>query len=230
MGTAVKGQGTGEPVMTYSKPASPDSRITVPATSDEFETSALGRQWQWQANPQPGWASLTALPGSLRLACVPQKSANDTLWSAAHLLLQKFPGPAFVATTPLHFSSYHEGEMAGLIVFGHDYAWIGLRWESDRLQLVVRECRAAHDNGRERTVATLPAQTERVTLRVTVEAGARCRFSYRFPEGDFSEIGGEFQAVSSYWVGAKVGLFAASPAESAARGHADFDWFRVEAR
>jgi beta-xylosidase len=27
--------------------------VAVPATSDEFSSSAPGLQWQWQANPQP---------------------------------------------------------------------------------------------------------------------------------------------------------------------------------
>ncbi len=229
MGRETAPGGAGEPVVSHRKPAIPGGRIVVPATSDEFESSALGLQWQWQANPQPGWASLIARPGSLRLACIPSQTTAESLWSAANLLLQKFPGPAFAATTRMNFSPRHEGDTAGLIVFGHDYAWLGLRRNATGIELVLRECRAAHEGGIEDTVATIAAPAAQVTLRAWVAPGARVRFFYRFGEGEFQAIGAEFQAVSSYWVGAKVGLFATAPANSSARGHADFDWFRVDA-
>ena len=127
MGTGVEtGAAVGEPVLSYRKPAVPPPAPTEPATSDEFDSPPLGLQWQWQANPRPDFLSLSARPGSLRLACLPAPSARG-LYNAPNLLLQKFPAPAFSGTTTLSFAAAADGDEAGLIVFGYSYAWIGLR-------------------------------------------------------------------------------------------------------
>ena len=60
MGIDVDGNGVGEPVATYAKPAVAGSvPPEAPATSDTF-AGPLGLEWQWQGNPQPEWASLSA--------------------------------------------------------------------------------------------------------------------------------------------------------------------------
>lgn len=222
------GDGTGEPVLVNRNPqpalAAPP---TGPIASDEFDSPTLGLQWQWQANPQRGWASLRAVPGSLRLWCVRQKSP-DSLWSEAHLLMQKFPAPAFEVTTLFDFAPSADGDVAGLVVFGFACAWIGLRRDRGQLWLVMTRCDDAQSGGVEREVALIAIESGRIHLRVSVSAGARCQFAYSFDSAVFSPVDGPFQARSSYWVGAKVGLFASGRGEAnGSTGHVDIDWFRV---
>ncbi|MGI4761519.1 MAG: glycoside hydrolase 43 family protein, partial [Janthinobacterium lividum] len=63
IGRDADGDGTGEPVRTYRKPAVPGQvAVVVPATSDEFTSGRPGQQWQWQANPQPQWLAPPAPP------------------------------------------------------------------------------------------------------------------------------------------------------------------------
>ena len=220
-------QDTTGPVTTHGKPHVPAARLAAPATSDEFDQPTLARQWQWQANPQPTWWSLTSVPRTLRLACVPQ-APDATLWQAGHLLMQKFPAPAFEATARLRLSPRNNGDAAGLVVFGHDYAWLGLRRESARLHLVLRRCDAAHECGVERKIFSIDFAGETVELRVSVSAGGRCKFAWRTGDGAFATVGPTFQAKSSYWVGAKVGLFASAQTPGGnPPGHADVGWFRV---
>ena len=226
MGNDADGDGKGEPVLVHTKPSDAGRSVAVPATSDEFEGAKPGLQWQWQSNPRNEWSSLTARPGSLRLQCVPLATANSH-WNAAHLLMQKFPAPAFVATTWLHFSPKAEGEAAGLIVFGDDYAWLGLRKTGDRQRLVFVTCLDAQKDGVENEIASTDVKAEGIYLRVSVGEGARCRFAYSEDGKKFVPIGGEFQAKSSRWVGAKVGIFASASLGATDSGHADFDWFRV---
>lgn len=224
IGRDTDGDGTGEPLLIAAKPALPSRSPVEPATSDDFDGPSLGLQWQWQANPSGGWTSLTARPGWLRLAAQP-RAAN--LWSAPWLLLQKFPAPVFTATTVVDPTGLAAPGEAGLVVFGTDYAWIGVRRTADGLRLVCVERRGAMDGGTE-TIAEGPAAGGRIWLRVEVSADARCRFSYSVDEGgNFAPLGGEFTAQPGRWVGAKVGLFAQGPPLAAQMPFADFQFFAV---
>lgn len=228
MGRDPGGTGTGEPVRTFRKPEVGRSFPTeVPATSDEFETETLGLQWQWQANPRETWLSFSAKPGSLRLISQAVPSADD-LWLAPNLLLQKWPAPEFVATTALAFSPIAEGETAGLVVFGYHYAWIGVRKTGQGLRLSMTTCQNANHDGHEQEMAGLAIDGARLWLRVAINEGGRCRFSYSLDNQTFVALGGEFTGSKGRWVGAKVGLFAVAPPGAGSTGYADFDWFHVE--
>lgn len=169
--------------------------------------------WQWEANPQPGW--LTPKGAAWRLACVPLP-AGENLWDAGNLLLRKFAGPAFVATARLALDARHDGERAGLIIFGRDYAWLGLRREQGRVQLVFCVCTGAHQRGGERVLAAVDEIPAAVEVRVSVDGAARCQFAYRDGGGELRPIGPVFQACSGHWVGAKVGVFASGVAAETA--------------
>jgi beta-xylosidase len=236
MGSDADGDGKGEPVLVHKKPdVGRTYPIAVPAMSDEFDKPAAGLQWQWNANPRDDWASLVANPGSLRLASVPAPSTrNDgtpalsSLYDAPNFYLQKFPAPTFTATTVLNFAPAADGEMAGLTVFGYNYAVLGLRKTGDATKLVLVTCLSAEKPGaRPREIASADVPAGPVYLRVSVEAGAVCRFAYSLDNRVFTPIGDTFQATVDRWIGAKFGLIATAEPDAKKTGHADFDWFRV---
>ena len=222
------GDGTGEPVRAFRKPdVGRGYPVAAPPASDEFDSASLGLQWQWQANPVAAWSSLTKPKGRLRLAATPSTGPN--LWSAPYLLLQKLPGPTFTATTALEFAGATDGERAGLLVFGSDYAWLGVRGTRDGLRLVVVTALGAIDGATEQDAASIPLDRDVVYLRAAVGAGAVVQFSYSYDNHAFSTIGAPFTAKPGRWVGAKIGLFAAGvPGER--HGAALFDWFRIAGR
>ena len=230
------GTGKGEPVLVHRKPdVGRVWPITVPQTSDEFDGGTLGLQWQWNANPRADWTSLSARPGFLRLASVPAPAtrnngspAGNSLYDIPNFLLQKFPSSAFTVTTSLQFSPADEGERAGLVVFGFDYAWVGLRRTATGLRLVYDVNRGANRPGaQESEVSGIDAPASPVFLRVTVGENAICQFAFSFDNRDFTPIGKPFQASGDRWIGAKVGLFASARPSAQATGFADFNWFRV---
>ena len=242
MGTAAGGAGKGEPVLVHRKPnvgpALAAGPVLVPQVSDEFNSLKLGLQWQWNANPRADWASLKARPGCLRLFSVPAPAtrndgtpAPNSIYDAPNFLLQKFPAPAFTATTALEFAPATEGEAAGLAVFGNNYALLGLRRTAGGTRLVLLVNAGANQPGaEEQEVAGLDVKDRRVWLRVTVEKvdkDAIGHFSYSFDGQAFTPIGRPFKAAVDRWIGAKFGLIATAPPAAARTGHADFDWFRV---
>jgi len=223
MGTGVTTNAEkGEPVLVHQKPELPPQPVAVPATSDEFDAPAPGLQWQWQANPGDGWLSLAARPGWLRLFAQPAPKAGN-LYEAPFLLLQKFPAPEFTVTTRLELTAKADGDSAGLIVFGYDYAWIGLKQSNGVPALVLAVRREAVKGEPQEELVRRDLQPLPRFVRVTVRDGGRCRFSCSADGLDFSPVGDEFTATVGRWVGAKVGLFASgSPGAGA-----DFDFFHV---
>ncbi len=234
MGDDANNDGTGEPVLGHAKPDLPAQTVAVPATSDAFPGGRPGLQWQWQGNPEPEWI-VRREPGTrgLRLRAAPAPAA-DSLWMAANLLMQKFPAPSFSAETTLVLEGGAEGARAGLIVFGYDYGWIGLRARADGTQELVQVlCAKADKGGAESVIATVPWPAgQAVALRVKVAADLSCRFFFRAANGGsapLAALGKPFTASSSRWVGAKVGVFCSSAPGSAVigEGAADFGGFAV---
>jgi beta-xylosidase len=250
IGADPDGDGIGEPVETFRRPrvAAP-SEIAWPQTDDDFD-GRLSLAWQWNANPREDWADLTERPGYLRLRSV---SVPANLYESGAVLTQKLPGPAFSATTRIDFAPMRVGEQAGLVVFGYDYAWVGLRNTAEGPRLVQVVATGAERGGVEQQRVSLPLPDGPLYLRlsatpVTVavtpstengdwaskarEFHARVVFSYSTDGAVFTPIGDPFVSRPSRWVGAQIGLFAAAPTGTPAFvatsvGHADFDAFRV---
>jgi beta-xylosidase len=244
IGAAADTSTVGTPVAVHPKPRVQDAGLPAwPATSDEFDRPTLGLQWQWNGDPRPTWASLTARPGALRLTAQPLDSGGANLTAAPHLLLQKLPAPAFTATARLAPRATATGETFGLVVFGLDYAWVGVRRTATGYALVQARAADADRGGRERDEAAVPPASlgdGPITLRATVANPggdtARVQFAYSVDGQRFVDVGAPFVAREGRWVGAKMGLFALAPGEAAAdvrtgggrtRGHVDVDYFRI---
>jgi beta-xylosidase len=219
------GDGNGEPRREWRRPRVPAEPITVPPTSDDFATGRPGLQWQWQANPHSSWA--TPSDGGMRLSSVP---GDENLWSAANLLLQKFPAPNFRATAVLDVSRLQGGERAGLIVFGADYAWVGIQRSTTGLRTVrLRVLRNAADGAAEQELLDRPLNGDVVTLAVTITSGGRCQFAVAEQGHEPIAIGTPFVARPGRWVGAKVGVFASAVRDAVSVGTVTVRSFLISA-
>ncbi|MBD2757052.1 glycoside hydrolase family 43 protein [Spirosoma validum] len=233
IGIDADGDGKGEPVVTYKKPAVASGKsypIATPIESDEFSGTALGRQWQWQANPKGIWHT-TSKQGYLRLYSYKSPEEAKNAWDVPNLLLQKFPAERFMATTKLTFKPNPklENERTGLIILGLSYANLVLKSGKDGVSLVYGVCKKASEGKpeSESVIANVNAGTP-VYLRVEVTEGAKCQFSYSFDGQNFTKTGDPFQAEVGRWIGAKLGIFCTRNTQINDSGYADFDWFRVE--
>jgi len=228
IGTDEDGDGVGEPVLSYRKPdVGRRYAAMVPQTSDEFDTGRLGLQWQWHANNQPGWYSLTDNNGQLRLFAQALPAQATNLWSAGNLLLQKLPAPEFSVETRVALTAAGPGVVSGLLVMGQDYAYVALRTTEDGLELVQVRAVDAPSGPAEQTAASVKLDSNAsVTLRADISGGVAVVFSYSLDGAQFTGIGDTFQAQQGRWIGAKIGLFARRPAGARSDMFADFDYFR----
>ena len=229
IGNDPDGDGKGEPVLVHAKPGVGKSfPPAVPQTSDEFDSATTGLQWQWSANFQDKWFSLTARPGWLRLYSVPMPDKATNLWPVPNFLLQKLPAPEFTVTTKLDFSRLAAGEKVGLIMMGMDYSYLAVERTATGLKLVKSACKDAIKGGGENMEAEAVCDGDAVFLRVKVGNGAICKFSYSHDGKEFTTLGQPFAARGGVWIGAKVGLFCLAAGGAEKSGFADFDWFRFE--
>jgi len=219
----------GAPVARFRKPnVGTNYPVMTPAESDDFNGPSLGLQWQWQANPQAGWALPSQAFGLLRLYNVPLPEGYVNFWQAPNLLLQKFPAPEFTATAKLAFTPRGENDTTGLVIMGADYAWIGLRKRDAELRIAMVSCAGADSGGQEKEWASLPVQQPTVWLRARVAAGAQVRLSYSIDGISFVELGAPFTAKPGRWIGAKVGVFARGSVPVWEYGYSDIDWFHIQ--
>jgi len=232
IGADTDGNGKGEPVLTYKKPnIGKVYPIQTPQESDEFNDNVLGRQWQWQANPQATWAFTNAAKGVLKLYTAKMPDEGKNLWDLPNILMQKFPAEVFMATTRLEFKPNMklENERAGLVVMGRSYATIGIKNKKNGLYLFSALGSDADKGKAENETVVTKLNTSTIYLRVTVTSGANCQFSYSLDGVTFIKTGNPFQSAAGQWIGAKVGLFAVRDTATNDSGSAEYDWFRIEA-
>ncbi len=224
------GDGTGEPVSIYKKPnvGNQTFSIETPPDSDEFDSSKLGLQWQWQANPQPTWAFMFPAKGVLRMNSVKLPDDFKNLWDLPNLLLQKFPAEEFTVTTKVNLIARLEGEKFGLVVMGMDYSYLGITNKNGKLFVSQSIAKDADKGNAEIESAPVELKGKEFYLRVKVSKDAMCNFSFSADGRNFQTVGEVFKAREGRWIGAKVGLFFNRPAKFNDAGTADIDWFRFE--
>lgn len=240
IGVDKDGDGCGDPVSRYRKPKTGKTYpIETPAESDEFDTRKLGLQWEWHANYQDVFGFTTNM-GYARIYGHELSPHFKNFWEVPNLLMQKFPAEEFTATAKLKVSAKDDGQLSGLIIMGWDYSWIGVEKQGEKFLLKQAVCKDAEQGNLEQvsTLAVLepsrkfeaglfPNYEREIYIRVHVDKGAYCRFSYSLDGKKFTEAGTLFKARQGKWIGAKVGMFSVTP-HGKERGWVDVDWFRVE--
>lgn len=240
IGVDKDGDGCGDPVSRYRKPKTDKTYpIETPVESDEFDTRKLGLQWEWHANYQDVFGFTTNM-GYVRIYGHELSPHFKNFWEVPNLLMQKFPAEEFTATAKLKVSAKDDGQLSGLIIMGWDYSWIGVEKLGEKFLLKQAVCKDAEQGNLEQvsTLAVLepsrkfeaglfPNYEREIYIRVHVDKGAYCRFSYSLDGKKFTEAGTLFKARQGKWIGAKVGMFSVTP-HGKERGWVDVDWFRVE--
>lgn len=167
IGVDEDGDGTGEPVEKYRKPALKSSGVFQPVESDTFCSTELGLQWQWHGVPSPYWYYLDAGAtethtkglGALRLYSVDQADGWHNLGDSPNLLMQKTPADKFTVTAKLRFvpnpQLKERGENCGFVLMGTDYATIRLTDTSEGVILQYIECREALKGTQEQILKTV---------------------------------------------------------------------------
>ena len=241
IGADADADGKGEPVLNYKKPsvairkgasnslvatrdgASFSPIETIP-NSDEFNSSKLGLQWQWQANPKEGWAYPTTA-GILRLFSV-LNTDTISLYNSPNILAQKIPAETFTTTVKVNFQPRFENEKFGLVVFGLDIASVSIVKKAEGMVVEYAQTKAANKGGKATVLDKADVSASNIYLRVQVGLGGKCMFYYSVDGEKYQALAGEFSMKPGLWVGAKIGMYCSRVNNTNDAGYADIDWIR----
>jgi len=214
----------GKGVSTYKKPnVGKEYPITVFPTNENFRNYQLGMQWGWNHNPDNSKWSLTERPDYLRLKTA---SVADSLQRAKNSLTQRMVGyPSDLdhsyGTVAMEIKNMLEGDVAGLSVFQHPYAYIGVKVINGQKKLVLYNNNALVDG---------PAVTDSVVYLRAVASytTSKASFYYSFDNSTYTKLGSDFSMKYdlSVFTGNKFCLFNYATVQTG--GFVDFDWFTTE--
>jgi beta-xylosidase len=211
MGYSKDDASAGEPVTTWKKPEiGTQYSICSPQTSDEFDSPCLGKQWQWNHNPQDSMWSLTERPGYLRLRTQP---ASDIL-QAKNMLTQKLMGASGIITIELCTENMCDSQKSGLVLLGGqspDRVYV----EIEKGKKFISSVMGNYQNER------VEFDQNTIWLRLCINHSLQVICYYSLDGKLFKYYWNEGQLNPGVWKGARIGLFTVGGSE----GAADFGWF-----
>lgn len=205
-------------VITYPKPnIGKTYPVKAPATSDNFDTSTLGLQWQWNHNPDNTKWSLHEHKGYMRL----KASLAKSLKHARNTLTQRVQGPSSEGTVEIDLSGLKDGNVAGFGIFEFPYAYVSVEQENGKRKIVM--------NNNEEIVETIENfEGNKIWIRArATDKNFKALFYYSLDGNKFYRIGNELKmGLGLVWTANRFALFNFSKTEKGVGGFADFNWFR----
>lgn len=231
IGAEKNGDGIGEPVGEWDLPVEGQIKYQMVA-SDEFDQPQLGLQWQWQANPQPVFYSLTEKPGCLRLYCRSLANRENFLWHAPNVLTQIPQGRSFTAITRLKLHAEQEGDLAALGMTGHQYAYAALQSDQGNIRLCLYcgtvTVKEYEGEARETLVTSLAYGKPRIYLKLTVKEDETYSFAWSEDGYEYHRIGEDNFLTKGTWTGAKLCLWSANYRNIPSGGYGEYDYIHIE--
>lgn len=187
----------GEPVSIYNKPdVGKNYPRVLPQTSDDFNGTELGLQWQWNHNPVNEKWSLTERPGYLRLKAM----QAENLLKAKNTLTQKLMGTTGNVHVELNFEGMQPGQVAGLaFLAGREENRIGVVCDEKGFSLEAVTGNVRFHGPR------LSGKT--VWFRASINLSGTTLFSFSVDNENFIGFAGPCTLCPGFWKGARIALF-----------------------
>jgi alpha-N-arabinofuranosidase len=222
-GWPIVSPGTGRVEFTYPVPNLREQTWPSPPACDDFESSALGFQWNSLRTPPDEFMSLSERPGYLRLRLRPPRMSEPTNPSFVGRRQQHMH---FTTRTKLDFRPHNENECAGLTLSQNNnfhFLLIITKGTEPIVRLVKRA------QGVEQLLAEASIGEGEIYLKVEAHE-QDYHFYFANQPGEWrvlaEHVDGRILStpVAGGFVGAYIAMYASSNGEPSAN-HADFDWF-----
>lgn len=157
IGNDADGDGCGDPVSVWKKPNLPAGGNLQPSEDDDFNSTELGPQWQFEGPFSQYWYFCDAKKSRLRLYGPQAPDNYRNVSDLQNALLQKLPTENFTATARVRFIPNPDfkpkGEEGGFVIMGLDYAGIKFVSTKDGCAMRYVVCKNAQKGAAEQTVA-----------------------------------------------------------------------------
>ncbi len=198
IGVDQDGNGIGEPVYVWTKPAISTAATDTIQTSDCFDSAILSPVWQWNHNPDDSHWSLTENPNHLTLHALP----SPTFRLARNTLTQKTMGYGGHAEVVVGIGQLSHNTKCGLALMGKVNHQIGIARTAKGDNIVY----ASQEDS---VVASAPlGQVEEVRLRIDMRPQlGHYSLSYAVAGGEWQTLRSDLTACSGFWKGVRVALY-----------------------
>lgn len=209
----------GEPVEEGEYPVqiSTGAKINL---NDEFDGDRLSLIWQTPANRSEKWYSFKR---GLKLNCRPYH--KNALSDLPQIFMQKVGYANFSVNTKCRLNLVNDGDEAGFVVFGREYAYVCVVRRDGRNYMEIRKGKIGGEE--DETIArSQPYDDNYVTFKLSARKEYPDRLTYKFTFGGHA-FTHKFYAERGVWTGAKLGIYARSDYEGESEGYGLFKYFRI---
>jgi len=199
IGVDIDGDGIGEPVLQHAKPnvTAEKQPIMAPAASDDFSSSSLSLQWEWNQNAVDSAWSLTN--GSLCLTSV--TADHEDAYQARNTLTQKILGRQGVASTVMSTAGFAAGQRSGLMHLNRQADWVAV--EKNATDGALRFMSSI--SGKVTRSHSITSTTAHLRSRINLDG--QTFFDASEDGNAWSQLGGALSLNWGNWKGDKLGLF-----------------------
>ena len=215
MGDISKGE-PGTMVWSAAMPKDSDNRFHLQCR-DDFNTSELGPQWQWNYQPRADHYSLTERPGWLRLHAFRPLADNQLLKAGNTLTERSFRSAWNEVTVKMDISGMAEGQHAGLCHFAEHSGCLGVFRQNGKNYLEWRVD--------DRSSPGLEVASSTLWLRSTWGLDGLSHFAYSV-DGIHYEFFGDYRLSWGFYRGDRIGLYSYNDVSDS--GHVDVDFVHYD--
>ncbi len=227
IGEDVDNDGVGEMVWEGKKPSLDDASIRM-QTSDDFSTSKLGMQWQWNHQPRADKWSLTERPGFLRLYAFKPLEANNFFTAGNTVGQRYYRCDTSVASIALDIKGMVNGQEAGLCQYdgGKCFSSLGVVMDNNVKRIVYK--RGMNDSNTTLTLSNVVVPNETITMhfRLRADFDGRCNCEYSFDDKTYVGYGEPSQLTWASYRGTRLGIYNYNRLNEA--GFVDVDSFNYQ--
>lgn len=186
------------------------------AASDDFTSSTLKPEWEWNYQPDDTKWSLTERPGFLRLDAYPPIRSDDFKTVGNVITQRSYRTKLNEVTVQLDLAGMVDGQEAGIAHFAKTYSTLGVVQRGAMRQLVLDV---------DRSIVSGPRiKTNVLWLRSTWGFDGVSQFSFSIDGSSFRTFGPPYQLTWGNYRGDRIGIFTFNPLRVS--GYLDVDSVR----
>ena len=209
--------GIGSMVWSGKLPSKDGDKFKI-QRSDNFNSSILNSQWQWNYQPRSEMYSLTDRPGWMRLKAFRPLKPNQLLKAGNTLTQRCFRKEKNEVVVKMDISKMANGQRSGLCHFSSQHGAIGVFKEGDIYFLEFRE------NDEVKRIRKI--RTQYIWFKSNWGLDGVSYFSYSLDGKSFSTLDASYQMVWGFYRGDRIGIYCFN--DEREEGFVDIDYFMYE--